>query len=260
MSTRARILLIAAVLIFGTIIVLQTQQLGTPAIWRISQGGTWLLPLVGILALTDSINPCAFSILLLTVAFLFSIGKLRRSVLQLGLIYIAGIFTAYLLIGLGLLHALHIFNTPHFMARAGAFLLIALGAINLAQFFFPSFPIKLQIPKAAHQKIAELTERASIGAVFLLGGLVGLCEFPCTGGPYLAVLGLLHDQTTYYAGVGYLILYNVILVFPLLVMLLIASDRVLLEKVRAWQVRERSSMRLGGGVVMVLLGILILFI
>jgi cytochrome c biogenesis protein CcdA len=158
----------------------------------LSGGGTWLLPLVGVAALIDSINPCAFGILILTIAFLFSVGQSRAGILKIGGTYILGIFTVYILIGLGILQVLHLFNTPHFMARVGAALLIAVGAIDLLGGYFPRFPIKLSIPQSAHGKIAELMNKASIPTAFFLGVLVGLCEFPCTGGPYLMVLGLLN--------------------------------------------------------------------
>jgi hypothetical protein len=87
---------------------------GTEALWNLSRQGTWLLPLVGISALIDSINPCAFSMLILTIAFLFSIGKLRSKILLIGGVYILGIFLVYLFIGLGILQTLHFFNTPRF--------------------------------------------------------------------------------------------------------------------------------------------------
>lgn len=229
----------------------------TTALWSVSEGGRWLLPLVAVAALIDSVNPCAFSILLLTVAFLLSIGKLRSNVLQIGSAYIAGLFVVYLLIGLGLLQTLHLFDTPHFMANVGALLLILLGLVNIANEFVPSFPVKLAIPHAAHKKMAVLMERASVPTAVALGGLVGICEFPCTGGPYLMVLGLLHDQTSYYTGVSYLLMYNLIFVSPLVLMLLFASDSALLGKVQQWQQQRRGAMHLWGGAAMVTLGLLI---
>src|SRR3989344_5594409 len=207
-------------------------------LWQLSDGGKLLLPLVIAAALVDSINPCAFSILLLTIAFLFSLGQIRSSILKIGGFYIAGLFLIYILIGLGILQTLHIFNTPHFMAKIGASLLILLGGINLINEFFPAFPIKLRIPASAHQKMAELMEKGSVPTAFVLGGLVGLCEFPCTGGPYLMVLGLLHDQVTYLNGLGYLLFYNLIFVSPLIVILLIASEKKVLEKVQNWRKNE----------------------
>lgn len=246
------------ILLFGSVLFFQYENVGTAALWQLSNEGKWLLPLVAVAALIDSINPCAFSILILTIAFLFSLGKLRSSVLVIGSAYILGIFLVYMLIGLGILQVLHIFDTPHFMAKVGAYLLILLGLINIINEFFPAFPIKLKIPQAAHHKIATLMEKGSLPSAFLLGGLVGVCEFPCTGGPYLMVLGLLHDQTTYAVGLGYLVLYNLIFILPLVIILRISGDKALVDKVQQWKSRETRTMRLGGGIAMVMLGLIIL--
>lgn len=253
-------LVLGGIIILGTVAFFRFSGSGTQILWAFSDGGKWLLPLVGVAALIDSINPCAFSILILTIAFLFGIGSMRSRILSIGALYILGIFAVYMLIGLGIMQTLHLFDTPHFMAKVGASLLIALGLINVAGEFFPSFPIKLKIPTVAHHKMAELMARISLPTAFLLGALVGLCEFPCTGGPYLMVLGLLHDQATYFRGFGYLLLYNIIFVLPLVIILLISSDAVLVARVQAWQGRERGWMRLGGGIAMILLGIIILFL
>src|SRR3989344_6587024 len=197
MNKKIIIVVLLAALGLGALIFLKSSSSATQLVWNLSGGGTKLFPLVSIVALIDSINPCAFSILLLTIAFLFSLGFGRAGILKIGLSYILGIFLAYLLIGLGILQVLHIFNTPHFMGKLGSGILIGWGILNLINALFPAFPIKLKIPRAAHGKIAELMDKASIPTAFLLGALVGLCEFPCTGGPYLMVLGLLHDAQTY---------------------------------------------------------------
>ena len=105
--------------------------------------------------------------------------------------------------------------------------------------------------------MAGLIDRASIPTAFMLGALVGVCEFPCTGGPYLAVLGLLHDSVTYLKGFGYLVFYNAVFVLPLIIILSIASNQSVLEKVQAWQNQERKQERLIAGVLMAALGALI---
>ena len=250
-----------ALVVLAALLFLKSSSGATVFIWNLSSGWTKLFPLVSLAALIDSINPCAFSILLLTIAFLFSLGTFGRArILQIGLIYISGIYVAYLAIGLGILQALHLFNTPHFMGRLGALLLIGLGTINLINYFFPAFPIKLQIPRAAHSKIADLMRRTSIPAVFLLGMLVGLCEFPCTGGPYLMVLGLLHDAQTKLRGIGYLLWYNILFVSPLVIVLLLASQHAVLDKLQAWKRDNLNAIRLWGGIITVLLGLFIFYI
>jgi len=257
MDRKLTLVVSAGVSLAALVVLFKVGSFGTTALWGVSEGGRWLLPLVGVAALIDSVNPCAFSILLLTIAFLLSIGKLRSNVLQIGSSYIAGVFVVYLLIGLGLLRTLHLFDTPHFMANVGAGLLVLLGVINVVNEYAPAFPVKLAIPHVAHRRIAVLMEGASVPTAFLLGGLVGLCEFPCTGGPYLMVLGLLHDQTTYFTGVGYLFLYNIIFILPLVLILLFASNESLLGRVQAWQQGNKQAMRLGGGGAMIALGLFI---
>ena len=253
-------LVIFILAIIGFVFASRVGWIDAQFIWTISNEGKWLLPLIGISALIDSINPCAFSILILTIAFLFSIGQLRTRVIQIGGIYIFGIFLSYILIGLGLLHAFHLFNTPQFMGKLGAFLLIVLGSINLMNEFNPNFPIKLKIPAAAHHKMAQLMDKGSMPAAFGLGALVGICEFPCTGGPYLMVLGLLHDQGTYLRGLGYLLLYNLIFILPLVIILLLAGNEKVTKKIQIWQGQERGMMRFGGGLAMIALGVVILLI
>ena len=222
-------------------------------------GGIGVLTLVLIIAaaLVDSINPCAFSVLLITIAFLFSIGKDRAKIAKVGAAYIFGIFAVYILIGLGILRVLYIFNTPNFMARIGASILIFAGAVTLINWMFPNFPIKLKMPQSSHKYLAKFMEKGSVFGALAMGVLVAMFEFPCTGGPYLFVLGLLHDKATYIQGLGLLILYNLIFVLPLVVILAIASDRNLLEKAKQWKKYESKKMRLISGIVMTLLGLAI---
>lgn len=253
-------LLAAAAAVAGLVIFLSVSSGSPNLVWNLSQGGTLLLPLVVVAALLDSINPCAFSILLLTIAFLFSLGKMRGRILAVGGLYILGLFLVYLLIGLGIMGTLHLFNTPHFMAKVGAVILILFGLINLINEFFPKFPVKLKIPQAAHGQIGRLIEKGSLPMAFALGGLVGVCEFPCTGGPYLMVLGLLHDQATYLKGFGYLILYNLIFVLPLVIILAIASNRALLDKVQDWRRANMRGFRFWTSAAMIGLGLIISFL
>ncbi|MBT9151492.1 MAG: hypothetical protein DDT40_01688 [candidate division WS2 bacterium] len=248
------IVLISLAALLGLGMLYFSSTSSTSFVWNLSQGGQLLLPLVLIAALVDSVNPCAISMLLLTIAFLVSLGRSRGNILKIGLFYILGIFIVYLLIGLSILQALHIFGAPHFMSKAGAALLIVLGVVNLINEFWRSFPIKLGILHSAHKKIAELMEKGSVPTAFILGALVGLCEFPCTGGPYLMVLGLLHDSQTYWLGLGYLVLYNLVFILPLVVILFITSDKSVLNKLQEWKKTNIRSMRLWGGIAAILLG------
>jgi len=214
--------------------------------------------IIVIAAIVDSINPCAFSVLLLTIGFLVSLKSTPKKILLVGLIYVSGIFISYLLIGLGILNALKLFDIPHFMSKIGALIVISLGIISILGHYFPSFPIKLKIPQVAHSKIAKLIHNSTLPAALLLGGLVGLAEFPCTGGPYLMILGLLYDSTTYLKGVIYLVIYNLIFVAPLILLVVISSNKKVLERIEYIQTRFKHHISLVGGLVMIALGLIIL--
>ena len=257
---RISIILSIVVIVIIGLVILKNSSVTASLIWDLSDRGAWLLPLVLLSAVLDSVHPCSFSILLITIAFLFGMQMARRKILQIGGIYVAGIFAAYLLIGLGILKVLHLFNTPHFMGKLGATILIVFGVINLINRFFPGFPLKLKIPSVSHTTMGRLMEKASFPAAFGLGLLVGICQFPCMGGPYLMVIGLLRDQVTYFTGFGYLVLYNIIIILPLMAVLWISADKAIVGKVQEWKKTNMAAVRFWTGLAMIVIGVLIFFI
>ena len=258
------ILIIIFAFFFLAAVAFKTNSNLAEFINNIKEGQGWFTPVLIISAAIDSINPCAFSVLLLTIAFLVNLGKDRSRILKIGGIYISGIFVMYVMIGLGMIRALDFFNVPHFAAKIGATLVILFGSIEVLGALIPRFPIKFGIPKRAHPILAKFIEKGSIPAAFILGVLVSVFEFPCTGGPYLTVLGLLRDKDfilgNYLRGAGYLIIYNVIFILPLIIMLLLASEKNLLEKVQMWKKEKMKSLNLWIGIIMILLGVVILFL
>ena len=70
------------------------------------------------------------------------------------------------------------------------------------------------------------------------------------------MLGLLHVMRPISPGSGTWSC-NLIFILPLVLILIIASDRARLAKVQAWQQGERKLMRWGGGAAMIALGLVI---
>ncbi len=213
-----------------------------------------LLPAVIVTGLVDSVNPCAFAVILLLIAFLFTLRKSRDRVLQLGGIYIVMIFLVYFAIGLGLLRAVSLSDNPHFVAVVSSWLLIALGVLNLIEYFWPKVPIKLHMPAIAHHKTNELIKKATVPATIVAGVLVGLCTFPCSGGIYVSIITLLNAKTTLAWGIAYLVLYNVLFVLPLIVILLAVSNRIAAKAWASWERQHALQIRLWYGVIMIALG------
>lgn len=213
-----------------------------------------LLPAVIVTGLVDSVNPCAFAVVLLLLAFLFTLRRSRGYILKLGFVYVSMIFLVYFAIGLGILQAVRFSNEPHFVARAGSWLLIGLGVINLIEYFFPNFPIKLHMPKIAGARANMLIKQATLPTTMAAGLLVGLCTFPCSGGIYVSIITLLNTKTTLAWGITYLALYNVMFVLPLIIILLVVGNRMAAKTWARWERENALKIRLWYGVIMVALG------
>lgn len=227
-----------------------------------STGKSWglkeLLPLVLGAGLLDGINPCAFAVLLFFIAFMFTLQRARSEMLLMGGVYIAMIYLAYFGIGLGLMSAIVISGTPHLMALIGSWLLIALGLVNVKDYFWYGRWFTLSVPAIGQEKALQWLKQATLPATAVAGFLVGLCTFPCSGAIYVAVLGLLSAKTTYWSGFGYLTLYNIMFVLPLIVLLLILANRRTVGALSRWEAQNKRMLKLSTGAVMIVLGAAIL--
>jgi len=216
---------------------------------------------ITVAALLDSINPCAFSVLFLTIAFLLSLGHKRSRIVSVGLAYIGGIFAVYTAIGLIGIWALQRVNpVPGLMSKIGGTAIIIFGIFGLLSEFFPNFPIKLKMPQFSHKYIGKFIEKATFPAAVILGLVVGIFEFPCTGGPYTFILGLLSDISNRNTGIFYLIYYNFIFILPLLVVLFIVTDQEILEKFDKIRRLETKKGRLWVATAFIILGLLVFLI
>jgi len=224
---------------------------------------TLTLPLVITAGLIDGFNPCAFAVLLLFITFTMGMLQFqtnyRYGLMKVGSIYISGIFVTYVLIGIGFLSAISFFSTTHAVGKAAGLISIMLGVIIMKDYFIPGSSF-LAIPGSMHASINNWIKRTSVPGAFGAGVLVGLCTVPCSGGIYLAVIGLLSLQATLAQGIMYLLLYNLMLIVPLIAVLLASSNRKVVDKMVAWQSRNKLRVRLLMGSFMVAMGFVILLV
>ena len=212
------------------------------------------IPLILTAGLTDGINPCAFSVLIFLVTYLLSIGSKRR-IFVIGLSYIIAVYIAYFTAGLGLLTVIQVSGLTKIIYRAAAVIALTVGVVNLKDFFWYGKGFSFKIPEVSKKTIEKYTHMATLPSAIMLGFIVSAVELPCTGGVYLAILGMLADQTTKLAAIPYLLLYNFMFVLPLIVILFVIYFGVSPEKAEKWRKSKRKWMKLFSGLLMVGLGI-----
>ncbi|MCZ7393827.1 MAG: cytochrome c biogenesis protein CcdA [Candidatus Methanoperedens sp.] len=222
---------------------------------------TLTLPIVMVAGLIDGFNPCAFAVLLLFITFTMGMLQMnadyRFGLMKVGSIYISGIFVTYVLIGVGILSSISFFSMTHTVGKAAALISMLLGVVVMKDYFIPG-GFGLVIPRSMHTSINSWIKKTTAPGVFGAGVLVGLCTVPCSGGIYLAVLGLLSLQSTLDQGVLYLLLYILMLIVPLAAVLLASSNRIVIDKIMAWQSGNKTKVRLLMGSFMVAMGFVIL--
>ncbi len=226
------------------------------------------LPVVVGAGILDGFNPCSFAGLILFASFALAAAKPaaqvvlppggptigRRRVLKNGLTYVSGVFLVYVAIGLGFLGVVATLSATHVVGRIAAILTIALGLWTLKDVLVPEWGWRLETPAFLRPRVRTALQATTPVGIFAAGTLVGLCTVPCTGGVYLGILSLLSTQTTYGTGLGYLLLYNVMFVTPLLAVLAVASSRRTLGRISRWHARNASIVKTALGIAIVALG------
>lgn len=219
-----------------------------------------ILTVVGA-ALVDSINPCAIAVLLILMSALLVAGDKKKAI-KAGFAFTISIYIAYFLFGLGLFSAIQVSGLSYWFYKIIGVLAIVIGLANIKDFFcYGGGGFVMEIPRGWRPKLKEMLGKVTtpLGA-FLMGFVVCLFELPCTGGPYIVILGLLADRMTMWASIPLLLLYNLVFVLPLIIItLLIYFGFANVEKATKWKDNNLRILHLIAGVVMLALGILITF-
>ncbi len=155
------------------------------------------------LALLDSVNPCFLAFYALTV----TVAARRGRVASVAAPLVAGVFTGYLLLGLGIVTALTAYGEVVKKALAAAVLGLAVAhAYSALRPRERGCRICLYADKAA---------RLAPPLLYLLGLAFSLTLLPCTAGPYAAAIALIAglDRSLH---IPLLILYNLVFISPLI--------------------------------------------
>ncbi len=215
------------------------------------------IPILVGAAIIDSINPCAFGVLIFLLAYLIKNFHSRKLVLIHGLTYISAVFITYLIAGLLLLPVISQLGKISMWAYVGiGIILIIFGLLEIKDFFFYGKGPSLGISSSAGRRIEMITRHITgkLSTSFFLGVFVALVELPCTGAVYLGVLALVSLTGLTINNFLLLVIYNLLFVLPLVVILLLIYRGGQTEKFEEWREKYRGYMRLAIGLLLIVLG------
>ncbi len=219
-------------------------------------------------ALVDSINPCVIGVLIFLIAFMTKLFKSSNKMLLGGLYYTAVVYVTYLVLGLGILKITVSIGLASIFYWIAAIIAILAGVLEIKDFFWYGKGFTLQMfPGGAKRleyytkSIAKMEKKHPALLFFMLSALgvfVVLVELPCTGAPYLAILGML-AKGVYAKAIPLLLIYNFIFVLPLLVIIGLSYLGVSSKRFESWRHENRGIMRLFIGLLLLALGFYMIY-
>lgn len=214
-------------------------------------------------AVIDSINPCAFGVLIYLITYLLKTTQNPRRMVLHGLVYVTAVYVTYLGAGLivmyalSLLRHLSLFSVISYVV-IGIIVIIA-GLVEWYDAFFKAHheQTTLGIRPRFKEKIVKITEQIAdkTSTSAFLGIFVALVELPCTGFMYLAVLRLLAEQGFTALNIFYLLIYNVLFVLPLIIIIVLVYKGMTTLSLKIWYEKHKKWMRIVIGTVLIALGI-----
>jgi len=209
------------------------------------------VPLSVIIAgLEDGINPCAFTVIVFFMSFLAVQGYRKRELFFIGSSFILAVFLTYLGIGLGIFNFFYRFKGFWMVSRLFNMVVgaasILFGVLAVSDFIKfkktgSTEHLILQLPRQIKERIHKVVgffyrkdSRREGGnhpiglaklvtSALVTGFLVSLLEAVCTGQVYLPTIAfVLKASPLKLQALGYLLLYNIMFIIPLLVIFVLA--------------------------------------
>lgn len=184
--------------------------------------------------LVDGVNPCAFGTIVFFVVYLTMIlKKTQPEIFWVGVNFILGVFAAYFALGAGFLKFISsvrgmplLYNGFYLFTGVLSSVLAVLSfvdsySVKRAEKGFPAKVI-LKLPDFFRWKIYGIIEKYTklkylVAVAFLLGVVVSLLEFFCTGQVYLPTIMYISGLPDYkFKASAYLVLYSFMFVTPLI--------------------------------------------
>jgi cytochrome c biogenesis protein CcdA/thiol-disulfide isomerase/thioredoxin len=195
--------------------------------------------LLGIMfaGLLDGVNPCAFATIVFFVSYLLFLGRRRRDIMFMAVSFIAAVFFAYFLIGVGAYNILNYLAGYEIIAEiifiCFGILALILGVLSMRDFVYARQgkfdKMLLQLPLGIKQRIhRDIKKRTAVRGIvlgsFIAGLVVSFLEFGCTGQIYLPTITFMVSKAGWRLKPLFtLLIYNIMFVLPLILISLLAA-------------------------------------
>lgn len=171
-------------------------------------------------ALADSINPCAFAVMLILLSTIMIETNNKKRAIFAGLLFALSIFISYFTMGLWLFSALATSKNTDIIKLIVWILWIVVWLANLKDFFRYGKWFVMEVPLSRRPKMQKLIKSVvSPIWAFFTWFLVSLFLLPCTSWPYITILGYLASESGNIntRGYIYLAIYNLIFILPMII-------------------------------------------
>lgn len=217
---------------------------------------------ITLLALADSVNPCAIAVLtMILITILIQNPEKRKKVLYGGLAFVSAVFIGYVFYGVILIQFFKTFtqflgNSSGYVYKGLAILAMILGALNVKDYFYyKKGSLGTEMPLFLRPKVKRTIEQVtSPSGAFVIGFLVTLFLLPCTIGPYIVASGLI-SGLTFLETIPWLLYYNLIFVIPMLLIVgIVYFGFARVEDVSGWKEKNIKKLHLVAGILLFLVG------
>lgn len=213
-------------------------------------------------AISDSINPCAFAVMLLLLSAILSKHKSRKKAFISWLMFSLAVFISYLAMGIGLFSALAWSSNVFVLKLIVWILWILVWLANIKDYFWYGKLFVMEVPFSRRPKMADMIDKVSSPWwAFAVGILVSLFLLPCSSWPYFTILWYLSSESKNLTNRWYiyLIVYNLIFVLPMLIIAgLVGFGYSTVDKIAKLKHQNTKLIHLIVGVLMLWLGIYVL--
>jgi cytochrome c-type biogenesis protein len=202
-------------------------------------------------------NPCLLGILVFLAASVLSTTGRRRELVMMVVSFSFGIFTMYLLFGLGMQELLQTEEiAASFRYILTAFLLLAglsqvWDAMRLQQGRHSLFRTDWAL-----KYFQAGIDKGRFSSYFLIGALFSLVKLPCVGAIYFAILDLFSARS-YFEGSTYLFFFNLGVILPIIILGGAIALGMSPGQVDSFRKDHRVAMRLATGLTLIALAPLI---